>query len=147
MLEAVLKGGQGWSRVQQPLWCPCRARRTTGTPLPGDSEPTEQAKEILILRHKSLLVEVSGSDTCSSRKEVRGSTGEQDRAQAAFPTAWLLLVGFPLKDKSCYFKLKQKKRVSIPNRIPVNRKYQGKNSPTQLLVNQAAILSTPFSAL
>ncbi|XP_063278875.1 sodium/hydrogen exchanger 2-like [Prinia subflava] len=37
--------------------------------LPGDSEPTEQAKEILILRHKSLLVEVSGSDTCSSRKE------------------------------------------------------------------------------
>lgn len=42
--------------------------------LPGDSEPTEQAKEILILRHKSLLVEVSGSDTCSSRKEVRGST-------------------------------------------------------------------------
>lgn len=77
--------------------------------LPGDSEPTEQAKEILILRHKSLLVEVSGSDTCSSRKEVRGSTGEQDRAQAAFPTAWLLPVAFPLKDKSCYFKLKQKK--------------------------------------
>ncbi|XP_057237726.1 sodium/hydrogen exchanger 2-like [Malurus melanocephalus] len=36
--------------------------------LPGDSEPTERAKEILILRHKNLLVEVS-SDTCSSRKE------------------------------------------------------------------------------
>ncbi|KAI1234905.1 Sodium/hydrogen exchanger 2, partial [Lamprotornis superbus] len=35
--------------------------------LPGDSEP-EQAKEILILRHRSLLLEVSGSDTCSSRK-------------------------------------------------------------------------------
>lgn len=52
-----------------PLQGPAYNRHT----LPGDSEPTEQAKEILILRHKSLLVEVSGSDTCSSRKEVRGN--------------------------------------------------------------------------
>lgn len=77
-----------------PLQGPAYNRHT----LPGDSEPTEQAKEILILRHKSLLVEVSGSDTCSSRKEVRGNTDKQDRAQAASPTAWLLLMMFPSKE-------------------------------------------------
>ncbi|TRZ07074.1 hypothetical protein HGM15179_020032 [Zosterops borbonicus] len=48
-----------------PLQGPVYNRHT----LPGDSEPMEQAKEILILRHKSLLVEVSGSGTCSTRKE------------------------------------------------------------------------------
>ncbi|XP_061217899.1 sodium/hydrogen exchanger 2-like isoform X2 [Neopsephotus bourkii] len=37
--------------------------------LPGETEPVEHAKEILILRHKSLQVEVRGSDTVSSRKE------------------------------------------------------------------------------
>lgn len=46
--------------------------------LPGESEPVEHAKEILILRHKSLRVEVSGGDTASSRKEVRGSRESLD---------------------------------------------------------------------
>lgn len=94
--------------------------------LPGDSEPTERAKEILILRHKNLLVEMAGSDTCSSRKEVRGRTGQQDQAQIAFTTLLLLMV-FPSKDKSCYFNLK--KKVSVPNRIPMNRKNTKGKSP------------------
>ncbi|XP_010128488.1 PREDICTED: sodium/hydrogen exchanger 2-like [Chlamydotis macqueenii] len=37
--------------------------------LPGETEPVEHAKEILILRHKSLRVEASGGDTASPRKE------------------------------------------------------------------------------
>lgn len=88
-------------------WCPLQGPAYNRHTLPGDSEPTEQEKEILILRHKSLLVEMS--DTCSSRKEVRGSTGKQD---PAFPTAWLLLMGFPLENKSRYFKLKLKKDLN-----------------------------------
>ncbi|XP_074003464.1 sodium/hydrogen exchanger 2-like [Numenius arquata] len=37
--------------------------------LPGETEPVEHAKEILILRHKSLRMEVSGGDMASSSKE------------------------------------------------------------------------------
>ncbi|XP_009994909.1 PREDICTED: sodium/hydrogen exchanger 2-like [Chaetura pelagica] len=45
--------------------------------LPGDTEPVEQAKELLILRHKNLWVEVSGSDTASSGKEKDDSCSAQ----------------------------------------------------------------------
>ncbi|XP_069667665.1 sodium/hydrogen exchanger 2-like [Haliaeetus albicilla] len=58
--------------------------------LPGESEPVEHAKEILILRHKSLRVEVSGGDTASSRKEkddsysARGVSGPQPKLCRSF---------------------------------------------------------------
>ncbi|XP_068013568.1 LOW QUALITY PROTEIN: sodium/hydrogen exchanger 2-like [Melanerpes formicivorus] len=37
--------------------------------LPGETEPVEHAKEILILRHRGLRLELSRADTASSRKE------------------------------------------------------------------------------
>ncbi|XP_064015790.1 LOW QUALITY PROTEIN: sodium/hydrogen exchanger 2-like [Pogoniulus pusillus] len=37
--------------------------------LPGETEPAEHAKEILILRHRGLHVELSGGDVASSRKQ------------------------------------------------------------------------------
>ncbi|KAK4810292.1 hypothetical protein QYF61_017339 [Mycteria americana] len=58
--------------------------------LPGEAEPVERAKEILILRHKSLRVEVSGSDTASSRKEkddsysARGDSSTRPRLCRSF---------------------------------------------------------------
>ncbi|KAM6124705.1 sodium/hydrogen exchanger 2-like [Phoenicopterus ruber ruber] len=45
--------------------------------LPGETEPVEHAKEILILRHKSLRVEASGGDTVSARKEKDDSYSAQ----------------------------------------------------------------------
>ncbi|KAM4661620.1 sodium/hydrogen exchanger 2-like [Amazona ochrocephala] len=45
--------------------------------LPGETEPVEHAKEILILRHKSLQVEARGGDTVSSRKEKDDSYSAQ----------------------------------------------------------------------
>ncbi|KAM9269507.1 sodium/hydrogen exchanger 2-like [Cariama cristata] len=45
--------------------------------LPGETEPMEHAKEILILRHKSLRVKVSGGDAVSSRKEKDDSYSAQ----------------------------------------------------------------------
>uniref|UniRef100_A0A8C2U094 Sodium/hydrogen exchanger n=1 Tax=Coturnix japonica TaxID=93934 RepID=A0A8C2U094_COTJA len=39
--------------------------------LPGETEPVEQAQEILILQRRSLRVDASGSDGISPRKEVR----------------------------------------------------------------------------
>nr|XP_013815653.1 PREDICTED: sodium/hydrogen exchanger 2-like [Apteryx mantelli mantelli] len=45
--------------------------------LPGETEPTEQAKEILILQHRSLWTEISESDTFSSRKEKADSYSAQ----------------------------------------------------------------------
>lgn len=39
--------------------------------LPGETEPVEQAQEILILQRRSLRVDASGSDRISPRKEVR----------------------------------------------------------------------------
>lgn len=41
--------------------------------LPGETEPTEQAKEILILQRRSLRADTVGSDGGSSRREVRES--------------------------------------------------------------------------
>ncbi|XP_074691127.1 sodium/hydrogen exchanger 2-like isoform X2 [Strix aluco] len=51
--------------------------------LPGETEHAEHAKEILILRHKSLRVELSGGDAASPRKEVGGTC--RDHAWAAVP--------------------------------------------------------------
>ncbi|KAM6353426.1 sodium/hydrogen exchanger 2-like [Alca torda] len=45
--------------------------------LPGETEPVEHAKEILILRHKSLQVKVSGGNTSSSSKEKDDSYSAQ----------------------------------------------------------------------
>ncbi|KAK2545508.1 hypothetical protein Q9966_001322 [Columba livia] len=45
--------------------------------LPGDTEPGEHPKEILILRHKSLRVEVSGGDMTISRTEKDDSYSAQ----------------------------------------------------------------------
>ncbi|XP_074458249.1 sodium/hydrogen exchanger 2-like [Larus michahellis] len=45
--------------------------------LPGETEPVEHAKEILILRHKSLRVKVSGGNTSSSSKEKDDSYSAQ----------------------------------------------------------------------
>lgn len=39
--------------------------------LPGETEPVEQAQEILILQRRSLRVDASGSDRIGPRKEVR----------------------------------------------------------------------------
>ncbi|XP_071613598.1 sodium/hydrogen exchanger 2-like [Heliangelus exortis] len=45
--------------------------------LPGDTEHVEHAQEILILRHKNLWMEMSGSDTASSGKEKEDSYSVQ----------------------------------------------------------------------
>ncbi|XP_040526736.1 sodium/hydrogen exchanger 2 [Gallus gallus] len=42
--------------------------------LPGETEPVEQAQEILILQRRSLRVDASGSDRISPRKEKEGSS-------------------------------------------------------------------------
>ncbi|XP_072191930.1 sodium/hydrogen exchanger 2-like [Excalfactoria chinensis] len=42
--------------------------------LPGETEPVEQAQEILILQRRSLRVDASGSDGISPRKEKEGSS-------------------------------------------------------------------------
>ncbi|POI33371.1 hypothetical protein CIB84_002877, partial [Bambusicola thoracicus] len=42
--------------------------------LPGETEPVEQAQEILILQRRSLRVDPSGSDGISPRKEKEGSS-------------------------------------------------------------------------
>lgn len=99
LLCVSLKGGQGYSHVCLSLQGPAYNRHT----LPGDSEPAEQAKEILLLRHKSLLVELS--DTCSSRKEVRGSS-------ACSPHSLLIAAGVPSKGKSCCFSSQLKKGLN-----------------------------------
>lgn len=71
--QALVKG---WGMVlPQPwsLWCNMQGPAYSRHTLPGDTEPGEHPKEILILRHKSLRVEVSGGDMTISRTEVRGS--------------------------------------------------------------------------
>ncbi|XP_025966819.2 sodium/hydrogen exchanger 2-like [Dromaius novaehollandiae] len=45
--------------------------------LPGETEPAEQAEEILILRHRSLRMETSESDAVGSRKEKDDSYSAQ----------------------------------------------------------------------
>lgn len=70
------------------LWCNVQGPAYNRHTLPGETEPVEHAKEILILRHKSLQVEVRGGDTVSSRKEVRGTVNAwtcRDHAQDALP--------------------------------------------------------------
>uniref|UniRef100_A0A8C9U450 Sodium/hydrogen exchanger n=1 Tax=Serinus canaria TaxID=9135 RepID=A0A8C9U450_SERCA len=132
-------GGQRWSRVSPSLVCPPQGPAYNRHTLPGDSEPAERAKELLILRHKSLLVELGGSDTCSSRKEVRGSRLLSPQPAHCW---WCFL-------RKANLVILTKKKVSIPNLIPVKRKkYQGKNSPAQLLAKQGTIPSTAlFRAL
>ncbi|XP_025910415.1 sodium/hydrogen exchanger 2-like [Nothoprocta perdicaria] len=46
--------------------------------LPGETEPAEQAKEILILRHRSLRMELSENDTVGSSKEKDDSCSAQE---------------------------------------------------------------------
>uniref|UniRef100_A0A8C3KUA9 Sodium/hydrogen exchanger n=1 Tax=Calidris pygmaea TaxID=425635 RepID=A0A8C3KUA9_9CHAR len=65
---------EGRSHLQQrSLWCHVQGPAYNRHTLPGETEPVEHAKEILILRHKSLRMEVSGGDMASSGKEVRRS--------------------------------------------------------------------------
>ncbi|XP_066861168.1 sodium/hydrogen exchanger 2-like isoform X2 [Anser cygnoides] len=45
--------------------------------LPGETEPTEQAKEILILQRRSLRADTAGSDGASSRREKEDSSPAQ----------------------------------------------------------------------
>lgn len=72
--EGMLLQREGRSHLQQrSVRCTAQGPAYNRHTLPGETEPVEHAKEILILRHKSLRVEVSGGDGVSSRKEVRGS--------------------------------------------------------------------------
>lgn len=103
--------------------------------LPGETEPTEQAKEILILQRRSLRADTVGSDGGSSRREVReskdthgcgamhGMFSRWERGQQvsqALDRAPFLTgnISFPRKIPS----LKNtKKFISILNPIPVSR--------------------------
>lgn len=67
-----MSGGQlravPYSRCSVGAWQgPAYSRHT----LPGETEPVEQAQEILILQRRSLRLDASGSDGISPRKEVR----------------------------------------------------------------------------
>nr|XP_009685946.1 PREDICTED: sodium/hydrogen exchanger 2-like [Struthio camelus australis] len=55
--------------------------------LPGETEPAEQAKEILIFRHTSLRMEISESDTVGSRKEKDGSSSARSDSSPK-PKLW-----------------------------------------------------------
>ncbi|OPJ89681.1 hypothetical protein AV530_003849 [Patagioenas fasciata monilis] len=64
--------------------------------LPGDTEPGEHPKEILILRHKSLRVEVSGADMTVSRTEkddsylAQGDSSPQPKLCRSFTVEQLI---------------------------------------------------------
>ncbi|GAB0194834.1 sodium/hydrogen exchanger 2-like [Grus japonensis] len=76
--EGMLLQREGRSHLQQrSVRCTAQGPAYNRHTLPGETEPVEHAKEILILRHKSLRVEVSGGDGVSSRKEKDDSSSAQ----------------------------------------------------------------------
>lgn len=76
--EGMLPRRLGWSQLQRwSPWCNVQGPAYNRHTLPGETEPVGHAKEILILRHKSLRVEVSGGDTASTRKEKDDSYSAQ----------------------------------------------------------------------
>lgn len=76
LVKGCYCGGRNGPISNHGLWYNVQGPAYNRHTLPGETEPTEHAKEILILRRRSLWLEVTGGDTASSRKEVRG---EQER--------------------------------------------------------------------
>ncbi|KAM9537776.1 sodium/hydrogen exchanger 2-like [Guaruba guarouba] len=79
--------------------------------LPGEAEPVEHAKEILILRHKSLQVEVRGGDTVSSRKESQKD--DSYSAQGDFSMQPKLCRSFTVRNAEKLLEVKQNRSKSV----------------------------------
>ncbi|OXB74898.1 UNVERIFIED_CONTAM: hypothetical protein H355_009642 [Colinus virginianus] len=95
--------------------------------LPGETEPVEQAQEILILRRRSLRVDASGSDGISPRKEKEGSSlarGDSDVQPR-------LCRSLTVEDAEKVQAVKQNRSQSVCV-IPAHKKQEGTGKETAL---------------